>query len=100
MAREKVEAGPEGKRDINTVTFEELAEIEFIREQRAKRIIKYREEHGGYFDDMDELKDVPFINNRVLEVLKENFVAIPPNSEENHKPAGRGAGRKAAEAKE
>jgi competence protein ComEA len=55
--------------DINTATKDDFVKIKGIGEKKAERIIKYREEHGK-FNNIDELKNVKGIGNKIIEIIK------------------------------
>lgn len=59
--------------DINTATFDELVSLKKIGPKKAKRILKYREEHGC-FKDLKELKKVKGIKKKTLKKNKGNIV--------------------------
>ncbi|QOP40347.1 ComEA family DNA-binding protein [Sulfurimonas marina] len=59
--------------DINTATVEELASLKDIGVKKAKRIIKYREEHGC-FKDLKEFKKVKGIKKKTIKKNKGNIV--------------------------
>ncbi|MFA9399252.1 MAG: helix-hairpin-helix domain-containing protein [Clostridiaceae bacterium] len=60
----------DGKININTATDKEFEEVPGIGEVTAKNIIKYRETNG-YFNSIDDLKNVDRIGDKTLEKLKE-----------------------------
>ncbi|WP_304544920.1 ComEA family DNA-binding protein [Sulfurimonas microaerophilic] len=59
--------------DINTATVEELASLKDIGTKKAKKIIKYREEHGC-FKDLKEFKKVKGIKKKTIKKNKGNIV--------------------------
>lgn len=63
---------PGGKLNLNTVTQQELENISGIGPVTAKRIIEYREEHGG-FRSIDELDEVEGIGPKKLAHLKKEL---------------------------
>lgn len=56
--------------NINTATKEELMKLPEIGETRAKAIIEYRENHGGFFTK-DEIKNVKGIGDAIYNGLKD-----------------------------
>jgi competence protein ComEA len=59
-----------GKVNINTASKRKLERLPGIGSDLAVRIIEHRKEFGP-FDNLAELKDVPGIGERRIEVLKE-----------------------------
>jgi len=55
--------------DINTASAEELTKVKGIGEKKAERIISYREEHGK-FDNVDALKNVKGIGEKIVSIIK------------------------------
>jgi competence protein ComEA len=55
--------------DINTATKDDFVKIKGIGEKKAERIINYRKEHGK-FNNIDELKKVKGIGNKIIEIIK------------------------------
>lgn len=60
--------------NINTATMDELMTVEGVGEVTAKRIIEYREAHGG-FKFLEELSDIKGIGSGRYEKMKEYFYA-------------------------
>lgn len=58
-----------GKVNLNKATEEELQTLPGIGPSKAKAIIQYRQEHGG-FKSVDELKNVSGIGDKTFEKLK------------------------------
>ncbi len=61
--------GQKGKVNLNKATEEELQTLSGIGPSRARAIIQYRQEHGG-FKSVDELKNVSGIGDKTFEKLK------------------------------
>ena len=59
-----------GKLNLNKASESDLQEISGIGAKRAKDIVTYREEHGG-FQSVDELKNVSGIGQKTLEKIKD-----------------------------
>ena len=55
--------------DINTATADEFVKVKGIGEKKAERIISYRDEHGK-FENVDELKNVKGIGDKIVGVIK------------------------------
>ncbi|MFN4131824.1 MAG: ComEA family DNA-binding protein [Caldimicrobium sp.] len=62
------------KLDLNKATLDQLKALPGIGEITAKRIIELRERKGG-FQSIEELKEVPGIGDKKLEVLK-NYLTV------------------------
>jgi competence protein ComEA len=62
----------ESKINLNTATLEELETLDGLGPTKAKAIIQYRGEHGG-FRSVDELLQVSGIGERTLEKIKEKL---------------------------
>lgn len=56
--------------DINTASAEEFIKVKGIGEKKAERIISYRNEHGD-FKNIDELKNVKGIGEKIVSIIKE-----------------------------
>jgi len=61
------------KLNLNAATVEELSKIPGLNKDIAEKIIELREENGE-FVDMEELLDVPGINNQLLRQLKKHLI--------------------------
>jgi competence protein comEA helix-hairpin-helix repeat region len=59
----------EDKININTASESELQSINGIGENRAKKIISYRNEHNG-FKSTDELKNISGIGDKLFDKIK------------------------------
>lgn len=62
--------------DLNTATIDDLDTLPGIGLVRAQDIIKYREEHG-YFNDINELKNVKGIGDSTFEQIKDLITVDP-----------------------
>lgn len=62
-----------GKVSLNTATIEELLTLPNIGESKAKDIIKYREEHGG-FSNIEEIMNVKGIGKSTFDKLKDYII--------------------------
>lgn len=69
-----------GQININTATQQQLQELPYIGESRAKEIIKYRQKHGP-FRSLDDLLEVNTIGEKSLEAIRpyltSNFSSSP-----------------------
>ena len=65
--------------DINIVNVEDLASIPGIGRNEAEEIVHYRDEHG-FFENWDELKDIPGMTPDMIEGLKQKGVRLEPVS--------------------
>lgn len=68
------EDGNGGKVDINSAGLQQLMTLPGIGESRARDIISWREEHGG-FTDISDIKKVSGIKDGVFEKIK-NLIAV------------------------
>lgn len=68
--------GKEGKLNLNAATVEQLAKIPGLNQDLAKKIVKLREENGEFID-MEELLDIPGIDNKLLRQLKKHLFIEP-----------------------
>lgn len=66
--------------DLNTANAEELAELPGIGEELARRILRYREEHGP-FETAEELMEVPGIGEGKFAAL-EDWITVNGESAE------------------
>ena len=62
-----------GKTNLNTASLEQLMEIPGIGESKAKAIINYREENGG-FSSIEEVMNIEGIKEGVFSKMKEYIV--------------------------
>ena len=67
-----VVAADEDKLNLNAATVEELSEIPGLNQDLAEKIIELREENEEYID-MEELLDIPGIDNKLLRQLKKHL---------------------------
>lgn len=65
-------ADDEGKLNLNAATVEELSAISGLNQDLATKIIELRDENGEFID-MEELLDVPGIDNQLLRQLKKRI---------------------------
>ncbi|MFA5858252.1 MAG: helix-hairpin-helix domain-containing protein [Elusimicrobiota bacterium] len=73
--KHKVKLKPE-KPDLNTITVEELSEIEGIGKITAERIVEYRIASGGY-KNIEGLKNIPRLLPVTYDVLKKSLTIKP-----------------------
>ncbi|MHB0976385.1 MAG: helix-hairpin-helix domain-containing protein [Candidatus Aquicultorales bacterium] len=64
---------PAGRVNLNTATAEQLVALPGVGEVLAKRILSYREEHGG-FQSVEELRQVDGIGAKKFDDLKDEVV--------------------------
>ncbi len=62
-----------GAVDVNTATFDELVSLKGIGKKKAKRILKYRKEHGC-FKDFKEFRKVKGIKKKTIKKNKGNII--------------------------
>ena len=62
-------AEEEKKLNLNAATVEELSKVPGLDQALAAKIIELREENGEFID-MEELLDIPGIDNKLLRQLK------------------------------
>jgi len=62
-------AEDEKKLNLNAATVEELSKVPGLDQALAAKIIELREENGEFID-MEELLDIPGIDNKLLRQLK------------------------------
>jgi len=65
---------PAGPVNLNTATEEQLGTLDGVGPMTARKIIEYREAHGG-FGSVDELDQVPGIGPKRLAALREHVTA-------------------------
>ncbi len=66
------ESEGDGLVNINTATVSELTTLPGIGESRAKDVIAYREEHGG-FSSIEEVKEISGIKDAVFEKIRDKI---------------------------
>lgn len=64
----------DGKININTATKEELKRLYKIGDKLAERIIEYREKNGP-FKNIEDIKKVSGIGDKIFEAIKDSIVA-------------------------
>ena len=64
------------KINLNAATVEELAKVPGLNQELAEKIIELRKENGEFID-MEELLDIPGIDNKLLRQLKK-YLFIEP----------------------
>ena len=64
--------GTDGKVDLNTASKEQLMSLTGIGESRAKDILSYREEKGG-FQSIEDIMKVPGIKDGIFNQIKDNI---------------------------
>ena len=67
-----VSAQDEEKLNLNAATVEELSKVPGLDKALAEKIIALREENGEFID-MEELLDIPGIDNKLLRQLKKHL---------------------------
>ncbi len=65
-------ADDEGKLNLNAASVEELSKIPGLNRDLAQKIVDLREENGEFID-MEELLDIPGIDNSMLRKLKKHL---------------------------
>ncbi len=59
----------EGKIDLNTADVQELSKVSDIGEQRARKIVEYRNRHGR-FSSVDQLQNVEGFDKTLVDDLR------------------------------
>jgi competence ComEA-like helix-hairpin-helix protein len=55
--------------DLNTMSKEDLQELEGINPRLAEEIIKFRDERGG-IEDIEELREIDGVDDSTLELIR------------------------------
>lgn len=71
-----VHAEDEAKLNLNAATVKQLVKIPGLNQELAEKIIELREKNGEFID-MEELLDIPGINNQLLRQLKKHLYIEP-----------------------
>jgi competence protein ComEA len=66
----------EAKLNLNAATVKELVKIPGLNQDLAEKIIELREKNGEFID-MEELLDIPGIDNKLLRQLKKHLYIEP-----------------------
>ena len=66
----------EDKLNLNAATAEQLAKVPGLNQDLAEKIIELRKENGEFID-MEELLDIPGIDNKLLRQLKKHLFIEP-----------------------
>lgn len=69
--------------DINTVSFDELMNVKGVGRSAAYEIIRYREKLGG-FTYMEQLKDIPCIDDEMYNILCRYFSVQSASANESN----------------
>jgi competence protein ComEA len=71
-----VHAEDDAKLNLNAATVKQLVKIPGLNQELAEKIIELREKNGEFID-MEELLDIPGINNQLLRQLKKHLYIEP-----------------------
>ena len=71
-----LQAGAEGKVNVNTATSEQLTSLKGIGPVIAQRIVDYRQENGR-FASMDQLQEVKGIGPKTLSEIADQITVAP-----------------------
>lgn len=61
--------------NINTADIKAFASVKGLSKKNAQAIIAYRTKNGGSFQSVDDLKNVPGINDKVFAKIKDQLTA-------------------------
>jgi competence ComEA-like helix-hairpin-helix protein len=84
-ARPGSASGLPGRLNINTATVQQLQELPYIGESRARAIVTYRQGHGP-FQNLDELTNVADIGEKSLEAIRP-YLTLGPEPPSQHQPS-------------
>ena len=73
--------GPNFRVNVNQADWVTLSLVPGVGEKRAKRIVEVRQERGGKFNSLDDLKDVSGIGPKMLEKFKPYLALGGPNAD-------------------
>ena len=73
--------GPNFRINVNSADWVTLSLIPGVGEKLAKAIVDARLAHGGKFESLDDLKDVPGIGDKMLEKLHPYLSLGDPNAD-------------------
>jgi len=73
--------GPTFRVNVNQADWVTLSLIPGVGEKLARRIVEKRQERGGKFDSLDDLKEVSGIGEKMLEKLRPYLSLGDPNAD-------------------